>query len=159
MTARYPVKPTPLETPCIEWEGATDWGGYGIEYREGRNVRVHRRVWIDANGELPKDVFVCHRCDNPPCYRLDHLFAGTGKDNADDREAKGRSPRTHPWQGRQWGKLTNEQVEEISDRYGEPPGRGRRKRGEKFMTQKQIAALYGVSQVAISRVLRTKTYT
>lgn len=35
-------------------------------------------------------MWICHRCDNPACVNPDHLFVGTAKDNAKDREAKGR---------------------------------------------------------------------
>ena len=33
---------------------------------------------------------VMHACDNPPCYRYDHLRIGTQQDNVDDKYAKGR---------------------------------------------------------------------
>jgi hypothetical protein len=36
---------------------------------------------------------VCHRCDNPPCVRPDHLFLGTVQENNEDRERKGRGYR------------------------------------------------------------------
>lgn len=158
MTARKPIRPTLLETPCIEWQGATDWGGYGIRYIGGRNIRVHRLAWAEAKGPIPDGVLICHRCDNPPCFRLDHLFAGSGKSNAEDREHKKRSARMHPWQGRQWGKLSPEQVAEIRSTYGPPTGKGRRLAGDRRPTQKQLAQIYGVSQIAISRAIRGATY-
>ena len=33
---------------------------------------------------------ICHHCDNRICVRPKHLFLGTAKDNAQDREKKGR---------------------------------------------------------------------
>jgi hypothetical protein len=35
-------------------------------------------------------MFVCHRCDNPPCCNPDHLFVDTAGGNAADRDEKGR---------------------------------------------------------------------
>jgi hypothetical protein len=38
--------------------------------------------------------FACHSCDNPPCVRPDHLFAGNNDINMADMILKGRKPRT-----------------------------------------------------------------
>lgn len=35
-------------------------------------------------------LFVLHRCDNPKCIRVSHLFLGTIADNNHDAKAKGR---------------------------------------------------------------------
>jgi len=76
---------------CLEWTGAKDSCGYGIRRINGRNIAVHRLAWIEANGLPPASTpLVLHKCDNPACYRLDHLFVGTVSDNVADREAKGR---------------------------------------------------------------------
>ena len=40
---------------------------------------------------LPKDIFVCHTCDNPSCVNWEHLWEGTIADNNIDRHHKGRS--------------------------------------------------------------------
>jgi hypothetical protein len=77
---------TPLETPCREWLGYRTEKGYGIYKRR----RIHRWVWQQVNGPIPAGMIVMHRCDNPPCYRLDHLRLGTIAENQRDMKAKGR---------------------------------------------------------------------
>jgi HNH endonuclease len=81
---------TQLETPCREYMGARSAGGYGVVRRGGKAVNLHRYIWILANGPIPEGMCVCHRCDNPPCFRLDHLFLGTRAENTGDMMAKGR---------------------------------------------------------------------
>lgn len=98
LAARHPLRQRPLhlrlitslETPCREWWGQHDKDGYGRLDRQGASRRVHVWVWEQVNGPVPRGVFVLHRCDNPPCFRYDHLFAGDVTDNAVDMMAKGR---------------------------------------------------------------------
>lgn len=82
--------------PCEELDVGHDGYGYAMLYRDGKMVRAHRQAWIDAHGPIPRTTLVCHRCDNPPCSRLSHLFTGTHKRNSQDMAAKGRAP----WAGR-----------------------------------------------------------
>jgi hypothetical protein len=106
---------TALTTPCREWQGAQKGPGakcrrgYGNIRRGGRYWSVHRWVWTLANGPIPDGVKILHRCDNPPCFRLDHLFAGTQGDNMADKVEKGRASggrhmadRTHCPQGHEY---------------------------------------------------------
>jgi len=106
----YGMKPTKLETPCIEWLYSLDGQGYGRVYRDGVRWRVHRLAWTDANGPIPEGMCVLHRCDNPACFRLEHLFLGTRTDNATDRARKGRG-RGNP--NGQPKKITDAQAEMI----------------------------------------------
>jgi hypothetical protein len=58
--------------------------------RDSRDQYTHRMVWEDEHGEIPEGMEVCHKCDNPPCCNLDHLFLGTRQDNVEDAKRKGR---------------------------------------------------------------------
>lgn len=59
--------------------------GYGRVMWNGK-TRAASRVMYEIHYEvvLPADVYVCHRCDNPPCCRPDHLYAGSPADNFRD---------------------------------------------------------------------------
>jgi len=89
-TKRYSPAPTPQPTPCRVWQGSVDRDGYG--HKRGR---VHRWVWQSVYGPIPDGMVVMHKCDNPPCFRLDHLQLGTVADNNADRDAKGRRNADH----------------------------------------------------------------
>jgi hypothetical protein len=78
------------ESGCLEWPYYRNEKGYGRVTINDANVYVHRLVWAIANGAIPEGLQVLHRCDNPPCFELGHLFLGTQADNMRDAAAKGR---------------------------------------------------------------------
>ncbi len=80
---------------CLIWTGYTDIEGYGTIYANGKMQLLHRFAWEQSNGPIPEGegphgTCVLHRCDNPPCCNVDHLFLGTNQDNIDDMIEKGR---------------------------------------------------------------------
>lgn len=130
----------PPTTSCREWRGGgSKNGGYGAIRRGKRQWLVHRWVWTVANGPIPAGLHVLHRCDNPPCFRLDHLYLGTHAENMADRTARGRQAR-----GERHGrtKLSDEELVAI--------------RGSAGKTQRQLARTYAVSQATISRILNER---
>lgn len=76
---------------CRVFTGWRDKDGYGWLRVNGKKVGAHRVAWELENGPIPTGLSVLHRCDNPPCCDVGHLFIGTQADNVADREAKGRT--------------------------------------------------------------------
>jgi hypothetical protein len=81
------------ENGCIEWSAARDKSGYAIGWLNGRQGRITRMLWEMERGKIPEGLIVCHKCDNPPCCNLDHLFIGSHKANSDDKRSKSREAR------------------------------------------------------------------
>lgn len=96
---------------CWFWTGPSHQKGYGTFSLFGRLVRAHRFAYEAFVGSIPDGMLVCHKCDNPPCVRPDHLFVGTHIDNRNDMLRKGRAPRPEELASR--AKLTNAQVIEL----------------------------------------------
>ena len=78
---------------CWAWRGPRNRQGYGALWFHGVQWRAHRLAWHLTNGDIPTGLDVLHHCDNPGCVRPAHLFLGTDKQNAIDREQKGRGYR------------------------------------------------------------------
>lgn len=77
---------------CWLWSGSQDGRGYGHLGRGigTKIIKAHRASYIIFVGKIPKGFMVCHKCDVPSCVNPNHLFIGTSKDNANDRDRKGR---------------------------------------------------------------------
>lgn len=125
---------------CWEWLGSKTSAGYGTVGRRPVTYLAHRYAWQLTHGEPPPPgMCLCHTCDNPGCVRPEHLFLGTRADNNQDRSRKGRG---HIGEQHPSAKLTAEKVRAIRASY------------EDGATQKAIAAEFGISQIAVSRVVR-----
>ena len=117
-------------TPCVEWTGARDRAGYGRESRRTNGYQrfAHRAAWEDARGPIPDGMHVLHKCDNPGCVNLDHLWLGT------HGELNGTA------------KLTSEQVAAI--RYLRHSG----------ALLRDLSAEFGVHVATISRIARNERW-
>ena len=129
-----------MNTPCWEWTGGTNGGGYGVTYdSRGQHQLAHRMAYSLGKGRTGA-ALVLHRCDHPPCVRPDHLFRGTHADNVVDKVSKGR----HRWGERMpLAKLTEDDVREI--------------RASK-LKQRELSAKFGVSQGRISMIRNRKSW-
>lgn len=97
---------------CLEWIGPKSSCGYGlINYKRNRYL-AHRAIWIMKNGEIPYKFEICHKCDNPSCCNLDHLFLGTHDDNMKDMVSKKRL-KGKKGEANTQSKLTEDEVKEI----------------------------------------------
>jgi hypothetical protein len=78
-----------LNGGCLLWSGATS-EGYGVLRIARKKVFTHRLSWELANGPIPTEMHILHRCDVPACVNPDHLFLGTNADNVADMVSKKR---------------------------------------------------------------------
>lgn len=143
---------------CWEWQGARTSSGYGNLSWGGNRVQAHRVAYFLSFGGIKLETqfrqegraksykrFVLHKCDNRLCCRPDHLFLGSMRANLVDAYAKGR--KMQPKSEHANAKLTPKQVQEIRAEYTSDGTR-----------QVDLATKHGVSQRAISLVVRHETY-
>jgi len=78
---------------CVLSKNQPQKDGYCYETRGGKRQASHRWEWEDNYGKIPEGLMICHKCDNPSCKNLDHLFMGTNADNQKDKRLKGRACR------------------------------------------------------------------
>jgi hypothetical protein len=141
----YVNKEGPVIVPdlgsCWEWTSGLTELGYGRLVWKGSHLRAHRVSYEIAYGDVPDGLFVLHRCNNPPCVRPSHLYAGTQADNVQQAYNDGTklSGENH-----HWAKLSNECVQKAFCLYAE---------GYK---QYQIAEILGVTPPHISDILNMK---
>lgn len=127
-------------TKCIKTDWFLNYHGYGRKRLGGAQWYAHRYAWYLKHGPIPKGLFVCHKCDNPPCINVEHLFLGTQLDNMRDAARKGRMPCGKDIPTCQ---LTEAQVKQIRHLYDTTD-----------LTQQQIAKQFNISQPHVSDVLR-----
>jgi hypothetical protein len=82
-------------TGCMVWQGVKDHSGYGLIRVDQKTRLVHRVVYEETNGPIPKapgyhGLCVMHACDRRDCINPAHLSLGTQKANIQDAVRKGR---------------------------------------------------------------------
>jgi hypothetical protein len=125
---------------------------YGRFYDGTDQHLAHRWSLAHLGGvPLPPRTLVCHHCDVPLCVRPSHLYVGSEKTNAQDRDTRHRRD-TRPGERHHFAQLTEAQVAEIRARYA--AGGSHRRGVHGTVTQPMLAAEYGVSRQAIGKVVR-----
>lgn len=84
------------ETGCWIWTGALtnhQTHHYGnLPVRKSYNYKAHRYAAARfLKSDLASKDFVCHTCDVPECVNPDHLYVGSAKTNARDRDFRARN--------------------------------------------------------------------
>lgn len=109
----------PDENGCINWLASKYRKGYGQFSNKGFSSNLAHRVAYEIKfGKIPEGLLACHKCDNPGCVNVDHIFLGTTKDNTQDMVKKNRGSmrkgeRFKYAVERPHSKLTEEQVRDI----------------------------------------------
>lgn len=115
---------------CWNWQGGKDEKGYALDTDNGRTRRVHITHYEAKHGPVPDGFELDHICRNRGCVNPDHV-----------------EPVTHTVNMRRSlvAKLTEADVQTI-----------RALRGT--MTQRAIATRYGVTDSAISAIMKGKSW-
>ena len=72
-------------------EGCDKKNGYGSFNFNGTIETASRVAFFLTHGAIPQNLFVLHHCDKPLCVNPEHLYAGTHKENMNDRDKRGRT--------------------------------------------------------------------
>ena len=141
---KYEIKPS----GCWIWTGGTRANNKGVLYPRhhqdsGKGTGAHRFSFSIVHGEIPKGMYICHKCDTPLCVNPDHLFCGTHHDNMSDMVKKQRSYKGRGEDKKGRAKLTNEQANQIR---------------KMKLSHSKIAEMFKVSSATIGRIKRMEHY-
>lgn len=129
-----------IDNGCIPWNGYKTKTEYGIIRLSGggsKKTTAHRVAWVLINGDISPEILVLHKCDNPSCVNVDHLFIESAKDNTEDMVNKER----HSWRYKlPWQKLDSSHKQLVSNLR------------EQGLSQQSVADFLGVSRPLISLI-------
>lgn len=133
---KYSVQPN----GCWEWKTGIAhprfWTG-------DKHEKASRYIWQKTkNVRLIVEQHVCHKCDNPICVNVDHMFIGSHSDNMRDKAAKGRASRCIGMRNGR-AKIDQSAAEEIRILY---------KSGG--ISQQKIADQFNLCQTHVSHIVR-----
>jgi hypothetical protein len=138
---------------CVDWPWATDGPGYAVAWHDGRMVRVSQIVLVMSGRPRPAPPHhhALHSCDRPLCVSAEHLRWGTNAENGREAYARGlhRLTGVAVLHGESVGhaRLTEVAVHAIRDAYAAGG-----------VTQRDLAARFGVSQPTVGKVIHRRTW-
>ncbi len=100
---------------CLEYENNSK-KGYASLNLFGKIEYAHRASYILQKGDIPAGKFILHKCDNPKCVNIKHLYEGDAKQNAIDRWTRSTKPKFTDKQIRNIRK-DNDSIKEIAIKY------------------------------------------
>lgn len=143
-------------TSCWEWPLSRHPLGYGQVYVSGLSQRAHRAAWELLVETIPTGMYICHRCDNPPCINPSHLYVGTQVENMRDMRERGRTTAArYPEVARENGRIVGTKNTHA---------RGASNPGAKLSPQqvdeirrdnrrtKELVSAYGVNRSTVQRI-------
>lgn len=134
---------------CRIWTGNINKRtGYGNLWANGRTREAHVVSFELYHGPVPKGKGALHSCDVRSCIELDHLYAGTRKQNSMDMYSRGRN---RNMKGIEHGmsKLTDAQIAEARRRY---------KPYDRQNSTCALAREFGVTQATMYSAVMRKTW-
>jgi hypothetical protein len=146
-------------TRCWDWIASVTGSGHGqFGWIDGMCL-AHRLAYFLKFGKWPIKL-LCHKCDNPACVRLLHLFEDTKYGNIQDRQDKGRQSkgkkhgiaikRTHPnYQGEKHPRALFKDTDVIHIRKIFKLG---------LMSVPDLAISYKVSRAVIYHIVNRRRY-
>ncbi len=135
------------EKECWEWKAGRYYAGYGKFHIDRVGYYAHRIAFTLTHKYDPKDLRICHTCDNPPCCNPSHLFEGTMADNMLDKVLKGRARgNVNRGESVATSRLTNRQADQIRKLY------------LVGYRQHEIASMFQIAQTTVSGIVRHQTY-
>ncbi len=136
----------PNNDGCMLWAGCLTPKGYGSFRVKGKDTHASRFSYLLHCGNIPKNLCICHKCDNPACVSPEHLFIGTQKQNVMDMIKKNRQNYA---KGSKIGlsKLNEEKVKNIKNLIG-----------EKKLSLSEVSKIFNVSIRNIYKILQGKIW-
>lgn len=129
---------------CWLWLGDINGNGYGRLQYMNKRMLAHRVSYLLHYGKFNKNMYICHKCDNPKCVNPDHLFLGTQKDNMSDCSNKKRHTYGEKVKS---AVLKKEDILEIRKLYS-----------SKKITQQKLSDIYNVSRGHIGLIIQGKRW-
>lgn len=130
---------------CWITDHKIDVNGRPRIFFDGKSYILARIVYELYKGDFPKNLFVCHTCDNPLCINPEHLYIGDNAENGRNRKRRNRQAK-----GSKIGqsKLNETQVLEIKQLLIEGK-----------LSLRQIGNRFGVSATTITLINNGKSWT